>query len=242
MNPLYLLGIAYTLAAAVHALRRGEAGQWLWIILVFGPIGATVYFVQALGSRPLDQLALYGKRFSGREVELARQEVKRLDTGHAWREYAAALRQSGKPQDALAAARTAAEREPDALETHQELGLALLAAGQPAPAVGELQRVVDADPHWELGAALFSLARAQELSGDLVAARASLERLVERHSETQILWQLGSVQRNLGDHAAARATFQRLVDDAAYVPRYLRGKVAPWVRRARRELAKLPAS
>ncbi len=240
MSLVYLAGVGYTIAAALYALRRGDAG-WLWIILVFGPIGATIYFVQALGSRPLDQLALYGKRFSGREVELARQEVKRLDTGHAWREYAAALRQSGKPQEALAAARTAAEREPDALETHQELGLALLAAGQPAPAVGELQRVVDADPHWELGAALFSLARAQELSGDRAAARASLERLVERHSETQILWQLGCVQRDLGDHVAARATFQRLVDDSAYVPRYLRGKVMPWVRRARRELARLPA-
>ena len=241
MHPLYLLGAAYTVAIAVYAVRRGDAGQWLWLIVIFGPIGATIYLVQALGSRPLDQLALYGKRFSGRDVETARREVQRLDTGHAWREYAAALRQSGKPQEALVAARTAAEREPDALETHQELGLALLAAGQPAPAVGELARVVDADPHWELGAALFSLARSQELSGDLAAARASLERLVERHSETQILWQLGCVQRDLGDHAAARATFQRLVDDAAYVPRYLRGKVAPWVRRARRELAKLPA-
>ena len=29
---------------AVVAVRRGDASGWLWIILLFGPIGAAVYF------------------------------------------------------------------------------------------------------------------------------------------------------------------------------------------------------
>src|SRR5262249_13109340 len=49
----YVLGPAFTAAAAVDALRKGQ-NQWLWIILFFPTIGAAIYFVSeyAVGSVP----------------------------------------------------------------------------------------------------------------------------------------------------------------------------------------------
>jgi len=39
----FLLGTAFTIWMAVECVRRGQAGSWLWIILMFGPVGAAFY-------------------------------------------------------------------------------------------------------------------------------------------------------------------------------------------------------
>ncbi|MEE8217862.1 MAG: PLDc N-terminal domain-containing protein, partial [Vicinamibacteria bacterium] len=44
MFPIAILGVAFTIWMAVEAVRRGHASGWLWIILIFGPIGAAIYF------------------------------------------------------------------------------------------------------------------------------------------------------------------------------------------------------
>ena len=63
--------------------------------------------------------------------------------------------------------------------------------------------------------------------------------LTGRHVNPPFLWELARLQGETGDRAAARATLERLIDDAQYVPRYLRGSVRPWVRRAQKRLREL---
>ena len=55
--PLYLLASAFTIWMAVEAVRRGDARSWLWIILVFGPMGAAIYFItEYVGAGALNRI------------------------------------------------------------------------------------------------------------------------------------------------------------------------------------------
>jgi tetratricopeptide (TPR) repeat protein len=202
-------------------------GALIYFIVEYGVGGSVPRFVSTL--RPV----------SGRELEDAASNVRRLDTANAWTEYAALLRRRGRAAEALAAAEKAVERETESLDARYELGRSLLAAGRPKEAVPALEQSLVRNRYVENGEGLFALALAQDQSGGSKAALATLEDLITRHAPPAFLWELARVQAETGDRAAAKTTLERLIDDAQYVPAYLRRSVRPWVGRARRRLREL---
>lgn len=242
MTVLWFLGAAFTLWMAVDAVRSQRAFPWLWVILFLPPFGAAAYFLaEHFDTSWLPRLRPRGVARPGRaDVDRALRDVRRLDTAHAWTEYASLLNGRGSSTRALEAADEALRREPGAADARWERGRALLALERFSDALPELAAVVDADDDHANGEALLALARARERAGDVAGARRDLEHLIERHSGPGNLYALASVQHAGGDPAAARGTLQRLLDEAQYVPRYLRGDIRPWVWRARALLAKLP--
>src|SRR6185503_19332420 len=119
---------------------------------------------------------------------------------------------------AAEAARRALERNPAHLDARYELGLALLGAGRNAEAAPVLQAVVDRDRFFDSDDALFALGRAQQGTGDLAGARASLEELAERRGRPEILYELAVMQGLSGDRPAACRSLQRIIDEAEMVP------------------------
>ncbi len=241
MQVIYVLGLAFTAAAAIDALRQGRT-PWLFLILFFPTIGAAIYFVTEYGVRSLPRFVSTLQPVSARELEEAALNVRRLDTANAWTEYASLLRRRGRKAEALAAAGKAVERDRESLDARYEMGRSLLAAGRPQEAVPALRQALSRNRYVENGEGLFALALAEDQSGDLKAALATLEDLITRHATPPFLWELARVQEATGDRAAATATLERLIDDANYVPAYLRRSVRPWVRRAQKRRRELQAS
>ena len=237
---LYLLATGFTLWMAVEAVRAGHASRWLWIILVFGPLGAAVYFFsEYAGGGALARVTFRPRKVTAADVRRAEVEVKRLDNAATWCEYASLLRARKDFDKAAEAARRALERNPDHLDARYELGLALLGAGRNAEAAPVLQAVVSRDRSFDSDDALFALGRAQQGAGDLAGARASLEELAERRGRAEILYELAVVQGLVGDRTAACRSLQRIIDEAELVPSYLQRDVRPWVRKARKALSRL---
>jgi hypothetical protein len=239
--PLYLLATGFTLWMAVEAVRRGDASRWLWIILMFGPLGAAVYFFSEylnLGGTGL-AAGFRVRKVTAADLRRAEVEVKRLDTAATWTEYASLLRARKQYPKATEAAQRAVERKPGDLDALYELGLALLGAGRPAEAATPLGAVVEKNRSYDTDNALFALARAQRGAGDLPAARKSFEELAERRARPEILYELAVVQGQLADRPAAMRSLQRIIDEAELVPPYLQREVRPWVRKARSGLSKL---
>jgi hypothetical protein len=238
--PLYLLATGFTLWMAVEAVRRGDAARWLWIILMFGPLGAGVYFFTVyLDGGPLGRIAFRPRKVTADDVRRAEVEVKRLDNAATWCEYASLLRARRDFAKAAEAAQRAVERNPRDLDARYELGLALLGARRNAEAAPVLLSVVEENRSFDTDNALLALGRAQQGAGDLAAARASFEELASRRARPEILYDLATVQGLTGDRDAAMRSLQRIVDDAELVPDYLKREVRPWVRKARGAQAKL---
>lgn len=236
---LVLLGSGFTLWMAVECVRRGQAGSWLWIILMFGPVGAAVYFFTEYADLPTRRFVFQTRRVTAQEIRHAEVEVRRLDSGYAWWHYASLLRAKGDFTRAIAAAEKALERTPDHLETQYELGQSLLGVGRHAEAADVLERVVARDRMHDSDQALYALARARLLSGQAEAARPLLAELEARSSRPSILFDRATLEAQLGEREVAARCFQRIVTESEYVPAYLRREVKPWVKKARQALRKL---
>lgn len=239
---VYVLASAFVLWMAVEAVRRGDASRWLWIILLFGPLGAAVYFFSEYlggGGLGFGQGAFRPRKVTTADLRRAEVEVRRLDNGPSWTEYASLLRARKDFGKAFEAASRAVDRTPSALDARYELGLALLGAGRHAEAAQALSSVVEKDRSFDTDDALFALAKAQLGANQLNGARSSLEELATRRARPEILFDLATVQGLTGDRESARRLLQRIIDEAELVPPYLQKNVKPWVKKARKGLAML---
>ena len=238
--PLFLLATAFTIFTAVLAVLRGDASRWLWIILLFGPLGSAVYLYSEYFDGGLPRRRAFRTRtVTADEVRASEAEVRRLDSAPAWSDYASLLRQRKDHARAAEAAGRALERDPDSVDARYELGLSLLAGGHHSRAVEALELVVAADSRYDSDDALFALARARLGAEDVKGANANLEELATRRGRPEILYDLAYTQANLGNREAALRSLQRILDEAEIVPEYLQSEVEPWVRRARSAIKKL---
>ena len=236
---IYGLSSALTIAMAVHAVKHGKAGTWLWIILFFGPIGSAIYLFSEVLDVP-NPFAYHGPRkVTARDAARADAEARRLDTAGAWSAAASLYRQRSEFTSAVSAARRAVEKAPSDPEARYELGMGLLGGQHAKEAAEVLAALVQRDPKYASGDALWGLARAQEMAEDLPGARRSLELLMHQSERPEVLFALASVQARLGDAEAARHNLNRIVEEAQLVPDYLQRSVRPWVKKAQKGLTSL---
>jgi hypothetical protein len=236
---LMLLGTGFTLWMAVEAVRRGQASGWLWIILLFGPIGAAVYFFSEYIDDPFRAWRGTGRRVTAEDLRHAEADVKRLDNTATWLTYASALRARKDYRRAVEAAQKAVERDASNIDAHYELAQALIDAGRPREARAPLETVVAAKRSYDSEKALYSLAMAQLAAGEVEAARAALDEVGSRSSRPEFLYQLGAVEAQLGHRDEAARALQRIIHESELVPAYLQREVRPWVRKAHVGLRKL---
>lgn len=234
-----LLGSGFTIWMAVEAIRRGQAGSWLWIILMFGPVGAAVFFFSEYTTWPGRRFAFERRKVSAQELRQAEVEVRRLDSAPAWFHYASLLRARADYGRAVEAGRKALERNGSSLEARYELGRALLGAGQFKEAAETLEAVVAVDRTHDKDEALYALAQARVAAGEREAARPLLAEVESRSSRPAVLYDRAVLEAQMGDRETAARCLRRILDEAEYVPPYLAREVKPWVKKARQGLRKL---
>lgn len=239
MSLLMLLGTGFTVWMAVDAVRRGQAAGWLWIILVFPVVGATVYFFSEYVDDPFRSWGGQGRRVTADDLRRAEADVQRLDNASTWLTYASALRARRDFPRAVEAARRSVERDPSNIDAQYELAQALIGAGRPVEAAPALEAVVAVKRSYDSEKALFSLASARLAGGDVEGARAALDEVCTRSSRPEYLYELASVEARLGRRDDAARALQRIVQESELVPPYLQREVRPWVRKARQGLRRL---
>jgi hypothetical protein len=234
-----MVGTAFTVLMAVDAVRRGRSATWLWILLVFNPLGAIVYFFSEYEGGMLRWRGQHLRKVTAADLRHAEAEVHRLGNSANWLLYASALRARKQYPKAVEAAQNAVERDPRNLDAQYELAVALFDAGRLAEAVAPLEQVLARDRSFDHEQALFLLGRAQLAHGDSQAARQTLEEVGSRSSRPECLYALASLQGLSGDREPAARTLQRIIHEAELVPPYLQRDFRPWVRKARAGLRKL---
>ncbi len=233
------LAMAFTVWMAVEAYRREGISRWLWVILLLGPIGATIYFFAELAGELFARPVFETRQATADDLRAAEADVAQAGNAFTWTAYATALRGRRQLDKAIDAARKGLEHDPAHLEARYELGRALLEDGRHEEARAELETVAASEPTLDSDRVLLFLARAQQGAGDDEAARVSLETLAARSGSPEVLYECAVVQARLGDRAAAAESLQRIIGEAEEVPDYLQPNVRPWVRRAQQALRKL---
>jgi hypothetical protein len=224
LGPLYIIGSLFTLWMAVDAVRRGRAGSWLWIMLVFNPLGAVVYFfAEYAHSGMLRWPGQHLRSVTAADLRYAEAEVHRLGNAANWLTYASALRARKQYAKAVEAAQNAVDRDASNVDAQYELARALFDARRPVEAEAPLGRVLACDRSFDHEHALYLLSQAQLAKNDGPAARQALEEVASRSSRPEYLFELATLQGR----------------DGELVPRYLQREFRPWARKARAGLRKL---
>jgi hypothetical protein len=231
-----LLWMVFVIWMIVDCLREKNQFFWIWLILLFQPFGALVYFVV----HKLPNLEL-GRRldavWSGRRrIQALKAKIHDMDRPLHWAklgdEYATA-------RNWLQAARCYEEslaRDPDTEEARYGLGRAHLALGRFDEALDELLPLVETAPRYAYGEGQWAVARAWRGLGRADEAIGAYEALLKNYTYSQAHYEYAELlhEQDRGDEATRH--MQRIVEDGQNATGFNKGRERRWGRKAARFL------
>lgn len=141
MLGLFGLSLIFSIALCVHVVRTGQQTFWLWIILMFQPLGGVVYLVAVIGPE------LLGGRTARRIGSAARET---LDPHREYREAKAACDDAPTVRNqsrlAAAAAQMGRHAEAEALYAQAAQGVH---ADDPVLLLGRANALIELNRHAE---------------------------------------------------------------------------------------------
>lgn len=210
---LWLLGLSLvvSIALAVHVVRTGRELFWLWIILIFQPIGGLVYIVaillpEMMGGSGAKRLGASARAAldPGREYREAKQAVEDTPTVRNQSRLAQAAAGLGRHDEAerlYAEAAQGIHADDPALLLGRANALLELDRGQDALVV--LERLV-ADPEGHTPAATLAFGRAYDAVGRADEAESFLRSAAERVPGFEGMARLAAFLRRQGRRDEAR--------------------------------------
>lgn len=225
MIPLIGLSLAFSIGLAVHVVRTGREMYWLWIILMFQPLGGLVYFL----TNVLPDL-LGGSR--ARQLSKAAREA--LDPTREYREAKAACDDTPtvRNQSRLASAAAALGRHDEAEGLYREAAQGIH-ADDPTLLLGRANALLELERHREALEVLEALGR-NESDGRTPSAALALGRAYEG------LGRLGEADTAYQWAAQRLPGFEGLARYAAFMARHgRRGEAEEAVAEMDKRLVKL---
>ena len=187
--PLIGLSLIFSIAIAVHVVRTGRELFWLWIILIFQPLGGLVYFIAIVlpeltrgsGARKLEQTAraALDPAREYREAKRACEDTPTVRNQSRLAEAAAELGRFEEAEQLYAQAAQGIHAEDPALLLGR--ANALLELGRPQDALDVIQLIPGGETIDPLApGAVLALARAHERLGHAEQADAAFAEAVQR--------------------------------------------------------------
>jgi hypothetical protein len=233
-------GILLQIGCIIHFVRRRPNTYWLFIILMFGPLGSLAYiFVEVIPDAGLlrGTFQMFPRRRRIRELE--RIILDNPSSGNL-EELADLSLEDGKP----AKARELYDRAitpRTSIDPYYRRGLAALALDDLPAALADFSRVVTEDPKYDFHRAAGLLAHVCARSGHAEDADAWFKQATALSTASELYVHYAEFLEQAKRPADARQWAQRVLDKKATMPRYLARRERPWFRRAKAVLKRLPS-
>lgn len=232
-QPWLLLVAAFNLWMFIDAIRREE---WIWAVFIFIGFGlsAALYYFFVYRNAPS---ATRGFELPGahdrRRIKQLQAQIHHLDKAHHHSQLGDIYFQRGKLDQAEACYRAALERDADDIDTRAHLGQTLLRKRRPEEARPLLEKVCAENPKHDYGHSLMALAETLAAVGEVDAAVATWQRVLQHNSYARARVQLAELYLHKQQPELARAELTEVVADDAHAPAFQRNRERVWVRKAK---------
>jgi hypothetical protein len=228
----------------IYCLRNDpERNTWLWVMIIFQPLGVIIYFfARWLPSSSLQPPKFIQKLLRGREIERKRIAASQIGNAHQFVELADTLKEVGRLEDARDAYASALAKD------SRHIGALWGAAAvdyrrSDFPAAREkLSQVLAIDPAYKFGDVSLLYANTLIQLGEMDVAREHLEQHTKRWRHPESLFRLAEIRVREGNVKSARDLLNALIMDVDGSPRAIARRFYFWKGRAKRLLRKLPAA
>jgi hypothetical protein len=228
----YPWGFILQAVAVVHFIRRRPDTYWLWIILIFGGLGALAYIVaEVIPDAGLlrGSLRAFPRRRRIKELEAIVLDNPAIGN---FEELADLYLEEGKFARARELYDRVISRVGDGPDPFYRRGIAALELGDVPAAVADLEHVVSSDPRYDLHRAIGLLAHAYALAGRHEQAQMRFTQATDISTLSETYFNYASFLAGQRP-AEARAWAERILAKKPTMPRYLRRRERPWFRKAK---------
>jgi hypothetical protein len=225
-------GVILQLIAIVHFVRRRPETYWLWIIILFGPLGAFAYVIAEM----IPDLGLMRHSMGGfsrrKRISILRATVLENPAPGNYEELGDLLLEEKKYREARDCFDRALGQRTDHVDPFYRRGIAAFELGDAAAALPDLERVVKSDPKYDYSRARLFYARALAAVGRTEEAIGVFQTLVESSGTTEALCYAAEYFAQHGRKEDAKALLDRITARKRTMPAYQKRRERPWLRRA----------
>ena len=238
---IYPYGIVLQALAILHFVRRRPETYWLWIILMFGGVGALIYIVVEV----IPDAGLLRGTF---QVFPRRKRIKELEGLVLDNPSIGNYEELGDlylDDQQYARARECFDKvlaKTPTIDPYYRRALCELALDDLPAAAADLEQVVSRDPKYDYQ-------RAAGLRAHVLAKLGQRDKADSLFAETLQTSTLSETQYNYacfllaeGRRDEARECAERILRKKATMPDYIRRRERPWFRKTKALLKKLPAA
>jgi hypothetical protein len=235
----YPYGVLLQALAIVHFVRRRPDTYWLWIILVFGGLGALAYILVEV----LPDIRLLRGTF---QVFPRRKRIKALETAIIDNPSIGNYEELGDlylDDKQYARARECFDKviaKSDGIDPFYRRALAALAMNDFRAAAADLSQVVARDPKYDYQRAAGLHAHALAKVGEREKAAALFADVTNTSTLSETQYHYALLLADAGRTAEAREWAERILRKKPTMPEYIRRRERPWFRRTRALLKRLP--
>jgi len=235
----YPYGIFLQAIAILHFVRRRPETYWIWIILMFGGVGALIYIA-------IEVVPDAGLLRGAFQVFPRRKRIKELEGLVLDNPSIGNYEELGDlylDDLQFAKARQCFDRvlaKTDSIDPFYRRALCEMALNDFTAAATDLEQVITRDPKYDYQ-------RAAGLRAHALAKIGQREKAVQLFEETLLTSTLSETQYNYAcllaaerRDAEARELGERILRKKATMPDYIRRRERPWFRKARALLKRLP--
>ena len=215
--------------------------MWFWVIFVFQPVGAFIYFfIRWLPTNQV-QLPEFARPFF-RQRKLNELETAALQIGNPYQfvRWGDALKEAGIDQKSLDAYLQALTKEPDNLQALWGAAQIEMKLKNFESAKSRCQKILEEEPEYKFGDVSLMYCKTLCELDPPETAREHLEKHTKRWRQPEALFILATLEAEAGDHRAARKTLQGMLLDINGSPSGIARKFVRWKSKARRMLKRLP--
>jgi hypothetical protein len=238
--PFYLY-LPFVIWMAIYCARRdSEARMWLWIILLFQPFGALIYFfVRWLPSAQFTLPKFFQKFLRGNDLRRLEIAAAQIGNAHQFVELGDLLRELGKWDQAAEAYRSGLKKDPVSLPALWGAANVDFHQRQFAEAKEKLGKILEKDFTYKFGDVSLLYAKSLHELDDRQSARKHLEEHVRRWRHPEALYLLATILIDSNEADSARGHLQSMIQDIEASPKAIARRFFFWKGRARRLLRKI---